>query len=588
MGRMARSSGAVHVAKVSKKYVTKAGPRESVSYLLRRSYRDGAKVKHETLANLASLPEHAIEALRASLAGATLIDATAGLQITRSRPAGHIDAVTRMARGLGIEKLLGPACRERDIVMALLCARICAPSSKLASLRWLKDTALGSQLGEVSTDEAYAAMDWLLQRQPAIERGLAARYLTDAQVNPQRLALFDLSSSWVTGHCNPLAARGYSRDRKKGTEQIEYGMLATRDGIPLAVRVVPGNTADPAAFTQIAGEMKTLAGVEDLVMVGDRGMITSARIRALQDAGDLGWITCLRSPAIAALAAADGPLQLSLFDQQDLAEITHPDYPGERLIACRNPALAAERARKRGELLEATERDLQVIAAAVQDGRLSGAGRIGVRVGKIIGKYKMAKHFALSITDTSFSYTRREDQIAAEAALDGVYVIRTSVPAHAMDTAETVRAYKSLANVEKIFRSLKTIDLQVRPIHHHTENRTRAHVFLCMIAAHISWHLRRAWAPLTYTDTDRPIPDNPVTAAKRSSAAQAKASTRTLPSGALAYSYQSLLAHLGTRTRNTVRATGTTATFELTALPTPTQQRAHDLIEAHLTDQGAK
>lgn len=318
-------------------------------------------------------------------------------------------------------------------------------------------------------------------------------------------------------------------------------------------------------------------------MVGDRGMITAARIRALREAGGLGWVTCLRAPAIAALAADDGPLQMSLFDQQDLAEITHPDYPGERLIACRNPALADERARKRGELLTATEADLATITAAVTAGRITGAAKIGLKVGKIIDKYKMAKHFTVTIDDKTLAYTRRQEQIDAEAALDGIYVIRTSLPAETMDAAETVRAYKSLANVEKIFKSLKSVDLLIRPIHHRTEDRTRAHVFLCMLAGHLTWHLRHAWAPLTYTDDNRPTPENPVTAAVRSPEARHKATTRTLPDGTPAYSFRALLTHLATRTRNSLRATGTTATFELTALPTPVQRRAQELIDQHIT-----
>jgi hypothetical protein len=466
--------------------------------------------------------------------------------------------------------------------MGLITARVCAPASKLASLRWFEDTALTGRLGPVSTDDAYAAMDWLRARQEHIEKKLAARYLGDPESNPGRLALFDLSSSWVTGHHNPLAARGYSRDRKKGVEQIEYGMLASREGVPVAVRVFPGNTADPSAFTNIVSEIKDLAGVDEMVMVGDRGMITTARIRALKETTGLGWVTCLRAPAIQALAADNGPLQMSLFDEQDLAEIAHPDYPGERLIACRNPALAEERARKRSELLAATEADLAVVAASVGSGKLVGAGNIGVRVGKVADKYKMAKHFALTIEDNRFSYARRQEQIDTEAALDGIYVIRTSVPEERMDAAETVRVYKSLANVEKIFKSLKSFDLRIRPIHHRTEERTRAHVFLCMLAGHLTWHLRQAWTPLTYTDEHRPVPENPVTTATRSDEAQAKASKRVLADGTPAHSFRSLLGHLATRTRNTLRPTGTEATVELTALPTPIQRQALDLIDQHL------
>ncbi len=576
---MMKTQQAVHVARTKSRRVNKAG--ETVEYesvLLRRSYREGAKVKHETLANLAALPEHAVESLRASLAGKTLIEATAGLEVTRSLSAGHVDAVYRMARDLGFESLLGPACRDRDVVMGLLAARICAPASKLASLQWFADTTLGADLGPVSTDEAYRAMDWLLARQPGIESALARRYLGPAG-NPQRLALFDLSSSWVTGHHNPLAARGYSRDGKKGLEQIEYGLLTDPAGRPVAVRVVAGNTADPKAFENIAKEMKTTFNLQEMVMVGDRGMITSARIEALKELGGLGWVTALRAPAIKALAADPGPLQMSLFDQANLAEISHPDYPGERLIACRNPALAEERARKRTELLAATETELAKIAAAVHAGRLRKEGPIGVRVGKVVGKYKMEKHFELTIAEHRFVFIRRQESIDTEAALDGVYVIRTTVPATRMDAGQVVATYKSLANVERDFRSIKSIDLSLRPIHHFTETRVRAHVFICMLAAYLVWHLRQAWAPLTFTDEDRPEPADPVAPAKRSDAATAKASTQTTAEGRPALSFRSLLEHLATLTRNDIRYGPDTPAIPTLAEPTPLQRRAFELID---------
>ncbi|AIY00843.1 putative transposase [Arthrobacter sp. PAMC 25486] len=577
---MTKTVPAMHVAVNTSRRVNKAGVEvEYRSVLLRTSFREDGKVKHETLANLSALPDTAVETLRASLAGKTMVEAGAALQILRSLPHGHVDAVYAMARGLGFEAMLGPACRERDLVMALLAARMCAPSSKLATLSFFADTTLGRDLGPVSTDDLYRAMDWLGNRQAVIEKALARAYLRP-EVNPDKLALFDLSSSWVTGTHNPLAAFGYSRDKKRGVEQIEYGMLANRAGVPIAVRVFPGNTADPTAFISIAAEIQDLAGVQDMVMVGDRGMITSARITALKDT-TLGWVSALRITAIQELAQDQGPLQMSLFDQQNLAEITHPDYPGERLIACYNPALAAMRKHKRAELLDVTEERLKTIQKAVIAGRLKDAGKTGLRVGKTLGKNNMAKHFTLTIEDTSFTWVRDPESIAKEAELDGIYVIRTNVTEESMDAAEAVRVYKSLANVEKIFKSLKSRDLHVRPIYHHTEERTRSHVFLCMLAGHLTWHLRDALKPLTFTDEDRPVPEEPVAAVNRSAAAQRKASTQQLADGTPAYTYQGLLRHLATRTRNTMTMAGTTGTFELLATPTPTQHQALNLIRDH-------
>lgn len=577
---MTKTSPAMHVAVNTSRRVNKSGVEvEYRSVLLRTSYREDGKVKHETLANLSALPDTAVETLKASLAGKTLVEAGAALQILRSLPHGHIDAVYAMARGLGFEAMLGPACRERDLVMALLAARICAPSSKLATLSFLADTTLGRDLGPTNTDELYRAMDWLGNRQNTIEKALAHKYLRP-EANSDKLALFDLSSSWVTGTHNPLAAFGYSRDKKRGVKQIEYGMLATRAGVPIAVRVFPGNTADPTAFISIAAEIQDLAGVQDMVMVGDRGMITSARITALKDT-TLGWVSALRNTAIQELAEDQGPLQMSLFDEQNLAEISHPDYPGERLIACYNPDLAGMRKHKRAELLDATEERLKTIQKAVIAGRLKDAGKTGLRVGKTLGKNNMAKHFTLTITDTSLTWVRNPESIDREAELDGIYVIRTNVPEDAMEAAEAVRVYKSLANVEKIFHCLKSQDLQIRPIYHHTAERTRSHVFLCMLAGHLTWHLRKALAPLTFTDEDRPVPQEPVAAVNRSTTAQRKASTQQLADGTPVYSYQALLRHLATRTRNTMSMAGTTGTFELLATPTQTQHQALNLIHDH-------
>ena len=572
---------AVHVVRVKSSHVNKQGQTSNyVHSYLRRSWREGSKVRKETIANLSALPDHVIESIIAGLHGERLVPADGHATIVRSLPHGHVAAVAGQAKALGLPGLLGPAGRARDLVMALVIARVCRPGSKLATTRWWQDTTLAADLGvtDASTDEVYAAMDWLAGRQEGIEQILARKHLSP-EANPDRLALFDLSSSWVTGtHCE-LAARGYSRDGKKGLPQIEYGLLTDPHGRPVAVRVVAGNTADPAAFEQIAIDMKTTFGVEDMVMVGDRGMITSARIRQLRELGGLGWVTALRSTSIGALVA-DGSVQQSLFDEANLAEITHPDYPAERLIACRNPALADRRAFKREELLKATEKNLATIVAAVTAGRLTHAGPIGVRVGKVLGRHNMAKHFTLTITDRQFTFNRNQANIDAEAALDGIYIIRTSVPDTAMAAATVVSTYKSLANVERDFRSIKSIDLDLRPIHHWTDTRVRAHVFLCMLAAYLVWHLRKAWAPLTYTDEHRPDPVDPVAPAKRSTAAEHKASTRTTEAGQPAYSFTGLLDHLATLTRNDIRygTDPSTPTIPTLATPTVIQRRAFELL----------
>ena len=585
---VAKPSSAMHVARVVGRYKTTAGEqREYVSHLLRRTYRDGGKVKHETLANLSALPEPAVEAVRASLAGKTLLVAGEGLEVTRSRPHGHVAAVWAQAQALGLPALLGPPGRHRDLAVALVIARVVKPGSKLATTRWWADTTLGVDLGveDASTDEVYAAMDWLLGRQDQVEAGLAARHLAP-DANPQRMALVDLTSAWVEGRHCPLAARGYSRDGKKNRAQIEYGLLTDPAGRPVAVRVFPGNTADPTAFVEAVDTVRDRFGLTDLVMVGDRGMVTAARIDALCEHTDLGWLTALRAPAVATLAAADGPLQLSLFDQYDLAEITHPDYPGERLVACRNPLLAAERTRKRAELLAATETALAPTLAAVTAGRLHGADRIGLKVGRIINTYKMAKHFQVTITDTTLTVTRRQDQIDTEAALDGIYVLRTNVPAQTLPAPGVVTAYKNLAHVERDFRTIKVDDLALRPIHHRLEDRVRAHVLIAMLAAYLVWHLRRAWAPLTFTDEQPPTRDNPVAPAKRSRAATRKASRHRDENDQPVRSFRALLEHLGTLTRNHLRVGNTdTAEFDLLATPTTTQRRAFDLLDAAIPNQ---
>jgi hypothetical protein len=427
-------------------------------------------------------------------------------------------------------------------------------------------------------------MDWLAGRQDAIEAGLARRHLAPA-ANPARMALFDLSSSWLEGRCCPLAARGYSRDGKKGTLQIEYGLLTDPEGRPVAVRVFPGNTGDPAAFTGIVDVLRDKFGLAQMVMVGDRGMIASARIAALNRLDDgtprpdgYGWITALRAPAIRTLMADGGPLQPSLSDQQDLAEITSPDFPGERLVACRNPHLAAERARKRADLLAATEKLLAPIAARVAAGRLSGAAAIGVAAGQVISKYKTGKHFELTITDTSLRFERRQDQIDAGAAPDGFYVLRTPVPASGLDAPGVVTACKNLKYVERDFRSIKSDDLDLRPVFHRLEERVKAHVLICMLACYLTWHLRQARAPLTFTGEHPPAPGNPVAPARRSPAAQAKASHQHDAAGRPYRSFRGLLEHLATLTRNQVRFAGATASVPMLTQPTSTQHEAFDLI----------
>jgi Transposase DDE domain len=543
-------------------------------HLLRRSYRDGGKVRKETLANLSHLPDEAIDAVRLVLAGKTVLDADAGLEVTRSMPHGHVAAVAAMARSLGFPALLGPPCRERDLAYALVVSRVARPASKLSTLSWWDDTTLGGDLGVAgaSTDEVYAAMDWLLGQQGGIEAALARRHLAR-----DGMALFDLSSSWVEGsHCE-LAAFGHSRDGRRGKQQIEFGLLTGRDGCPAAVRVFPGNTGDPATFTQAVELARDKLGITEVVMIGDRGMITSARIRALREIPGMAWITCLRAPAIRKLAEDGGPLQLSLFDAQDLAEISHPDYPGERLIACHNPVLEAERAAHRQRLLAATETELAKITAQVDAGRLADPAAIGTRVGKVINKRKVGKHFILEIGERSFSWRRDQASIDAEAALDGIYVIRTPVPASQLSAPAAVEAYKDLAHIERDFRISKD-DLDLRPIWHRLADRVRAHVLICMLACYLTWHLRRAWAPLTYTDEHPPPRDNPVAPARRSATADAKAATKTTSNGEPARSFRDLLDHLATLTRQTLTISG--HPIEKITTPTPAQRQAYQLLHS--------
>jgi hypothetical protein len=566
-------TGAMHVVRV----VSRQKGREYTSVLLRNSYREDGKVKKQTLANLSHLPAATIDVIERSLRGERLLPAAETLEIRRSLPHGHVVAVLGMLRRLGLERLIDRRhSRQRDLVVAMIVARLIAPDSKLATSRTWEQSTLGATLGvaDATEDELYGAMDWLLSRQERIERGLAKRHL-----EPGGLVLYDLTSTWFEGRHCPLARRGYSRDGRPGMLQVEYGLVTDEGGRPVAVEVVPGNTADPATVPLVVEKLKGRFDLADVVLVGDRGMLTSARIEGLREAG-LGWISSLRAPAIRALADA-GTLQLGLFDERGLAEFTSPEYPDERLVVCRNPLLAEVRARKREDLLTATEAKLAPVIARIEAGRLRGADRIGIAVGKVIERYKVAKHFELDIADDRLVVARRTDAIEQEAALDGIYVLRTSVAAERLGATDVVRAYKRLSRVERAFRGFKAVDLRVRPIHHHTEPRVRAHIFLCLLAYYLRWHLEWAWAPLLFRDEDRPELPDPVAPAQRSEAALAKAHTQRLPDGTPVHSFRTLLKDLATLTRNRVVPVGAPdeAAFEITAIPTPLQARALSLLE---------
>jgi transposase len=569
----------MHIDQAGRQYTTVDGQRRAYPcHLLRRSFRDErGRPRKETLANLSALPLEAIDALRKVLKGATLVDADAAFETERSVPHGDVAAAHVMATRLGLKKLLGPASRERDIAYALIVSRAVKPKSKLSTARWWStgDTTLGTDLGvaDVCTDDVYAAMDWLVSRQPGIEATLAARHLRAGGI-----AMFDLSSSWVEGRRCELAAFGHSRDGKRGRAQIEYGLLTCPAGRPVAIEVFAGNTSDAISFKTAVARVREDFGIEKMILVGDRGMITTTRITELRQMEGMDWITALRAPAIAALASDDGPLQLSLFDTQNFAEIIHPNYPGERLICCRNPVLADERARKRQALLAATEKDLAKIATSVGAGRLTGADKIGERIGKVIGKHKVAKHFLREVTDSTFTYRRDEDKISAEAALDGIYVIRTSVADETLNCAETVTAYKNLKHVERDFRIIKADDLDLRPIHHYLEKRVRAHVLICMLAAYLTWHLREALAELTFTDQHIHDPDDPVAPAQRSPQATTKDATKHTPDGLPLHRYKDLLQHLSTLDRQIINFGG--QRIEKITTPTPVQRRVFELLGA--------
>jgi transposase len=570
---MAQRGGAVHVVTTRRTYKG----RQYTTHLLRRSYREGKEVKNETLGNLSHLPDDLIEVVRRGLRGEKFVPANERLEIIASTPHGDVDVVLRAMRRLDFSSLLSSRpCPEVNLVIGMVAARIVAPDTKLATTRWWHTRTLAEELdvGKADEDDLYAAMDWLVERQDTIERKLAARHL-----KPGGLVLYDLSSSYFEGKCCPLAALGKNRDGKKGKLQVNYGLLTDRRGCPVAVSVYSGDTGDATTFLPQVRKLRDAFGLEQMVLVGDRGMISSASIAQLRTE-DFGWITALKSGQIHTLID-DGQLQLGLFDQRNLFELSHPDFAGERLIACRNPELAKLRAHKRDALIAATTEELDKVRKMVARGKLKRSGEIGVRVGKVVNKYKVAKHFELTITEAKFEFSLRQEQIAAEAALDGIYVIRTGVAKRTMNSADAVRNYKALSSVERAFRSLKTVDLKVRPIHHRLENRVRAHIFLCMLAYYVEWHMREAWRELMFADEDQAAKAtrDPVAPARRSEAAEMKASSKELEDGTSVHSFHTLINELSTIVRNTCRVPNTSHTFPMLTIPNDRQLRARELID---------
>ena len=573
---MASRTGTAHVVTTKRKYKG----RVYCTHLLRRSYREDGKVKNETLGNLSHLPDAVIDLIRRSLQGESFVNAGQAMEICASRSHGHVQAVQLAMQRLGVASLLASKpCRERDLVQAMIASRILCPATKLATTRLWHTSTLAEEFGvsDATEDDLYAAMDWLLAGQDRIEKKLAARHLQE-----DALVLYDLSSSYFEGsHC-PLAKLGYSRDGKRGTLQVNYGLLTDARGCPVAISVHAGNTADSTTFLPQVKRLREAFGIGRVVMVGDRGMISQKAIDEMSQDSDLAWITALRSASIRTLAV-QGHLQLGLFDERNLLEISSPDFPGERLVACRNPALAKLRAHTRDDLLLATEKNLQKIQTRVQAGKLAGKDKIGVAVGKVVNQYKVAKHVALVITDDSLTFARLADNIRAEAALDGLYIIRTSVKSARLDAPSCVRTYKSLAQVERAFRSMKTMDLKVRPIHHHLEGRVRAHIFLCMLAYYVEWHMREAWRALMFADCDQAAKcqRDPVAPAVRSDAAIKKVRSRTLDDGTPVHSFQTLMQNLQTIVRNTCRTPqsgGDAPSFEITTTTTSAQKHALELL----------
>jgi transposase len=561
----------MHVAKIERRH----GDRVYTSHLVRRSIREGKRVRHETIANVSKLPAEAIEALGRALRGEAVLRPGERLSIENPLPQGHVEAALAMARRLELSRLIDRRpSSERELVLAMVVQRVLEPGSKLSMARALSRSTLAGELGVegADQDDLYRAMDWLLERQGRVEERLARRHLRDGE-----LVLYDVSSTYFEGRSCPLAGLGYSRDGKRGTPQIVFGLLTDRRGRPVAVEVFSGSLHDDKTLPQALEKLRRRFKLRRIVVVSDRGMVTKANLEAMRDAEGVAWITALKAPQVKRLVK-DGQLQLSLFDQQNLVEIEDEErYPGERLVVCRNPLVAEERSRKREALLAATERELSGLARRVEQGTLSGEAEIGLAVGAVWNRYRVKKHFELEITDTRFTFRRKHEQIEQEAALDGIYVLRTSVPDDELESAEVVRSYKQLKEVERAFRSFKG-PLELRPIHHRLEDRVRAHVFLCMLAYSLEWHLRQAWAELTFKDEHpSPSPD-PVAKASRSPQAERKARTKRTTSGEPCHSFRDLLAELARRTQNTVRIPGTHAAFTQLSEPTPLQRHALELV----------
>lgn len=562
----------MHVAKIERRH----GERVYRYWLVRRSVREGKRVRHETVANVSKLPLLAIEALRRALAGETLVAAGELFATERSLPHGHVRAVLAAARRLGLARLLDRApSKERALALAMIVQRLLSPGSKLACTRQLGQSTLAEELalGEVDADELYAALDWLGERQARIEARLARRHLQEGT-----LVLYDVSSSYFEGRTCPLLGRGYSRDRRRGSLQIVYGLVCDPQGRPLAIEVFAGGVHDHQTLLAQVEKLRARFGLRTLVLVVDRGMVTEANLDALREQEGIGWISALKAPQVKKLVK-EGSLQLSLFDELNLAEIASADYPDERLVVCRNPLVAAERRRKRADLLEATEAALTPIKARVEAGTLRGAAEIGLAVGAVVNKRKMRKHFELEVADDRFAFQRKQAQIDEEAALDGFYVLRTSVPAEQLSGPEVVRSYKALAQAERAFRTLKGPELELRPIHHRLEQRVRAHAFLCLLAYYLEWHLRKAWAELLFDDERPPLAEDPVAKAERSPEAKRKASTQRTAAGEVCHSFRSLLDELALVVRNTNRVNGSDATFDTITASNPTQAGALELIE---------
>lgn len=551
--------------------------------LLRESYREGARVRKRTLANLSALSTEQVDAIRRTLKGETLVPVADLFEIVRSRHHGHVQAVRAAITQLGFESLIASRpSRARHLILAMVIARILEPTSKLATTRWWHTTTLPEAFGVTDADEddLYAALDWLITRQAHIEKKLAARHLTKGG-----FVLYDLTSSYFEGKTCPLAALGYNRDGKRGKLQVNYGLLTDPRGCPVAVSVFEGNTGDPKTLMPQVEKLQKTFAIEQLVLVGDRGMISQKQINELQQRAGIEWITALRTGALRKLVDG-GHLQLGLFDERHLFEVTHPDFPGERLVACRNPQLALLRANKRQSLLHATSRELEKVRGMIARGTITGKAAIGVRIGKVVDKYKMSKHLVLDIRDDGFDFHLDEAKVSAEAALDGIYVVRTSVPAQFLATDDVVRSYKRLSQVERAFRSLKTIDLEVRPIRHRLEDRVKAHIFLCMLAHYVAWHMMESWRERLFCDEDQQAKNtrDPVAPAKRSNAALDKVHAKVLDDGTPVHSFQTLLQDLSSIVSNTCRRQGASTagepTFNLVTTPSPTQQRAYDLLKS--------